>query len=356
MGSCTHDGRRHACECQQRVGASTARGVALQTESPSVGPRLSRAFRESPNSPGVYIADGDGFAARVRNAIEPCSQMERRSVRAAPIGPDGAFDAWAAGPVDDVLARIETPWLPELLNAERFRFLFQPIVESGTLAIHGFESLIRAEPPFDAHGPGEMIDAAKAHGALLKFDQAARKNAILQGVPKLEPEERLFVNFFPMTVYDPEVCLRTTIQAAHRIGADVSRLVFEVVESEQFPDIAHLRAILSAYRKAGARVALDDLGSGNTAMTYIDELEPDYVKIDKHIVKQASERRQFSLLHGMVRHAQQNGITVIAEGIETPHELDLMRGLGVELVQGYLIAKPGVNPQRIFDVASARAA
>lgn len=355
MSDCDHT-TRHRCSCQSSVCGSQPIGVALQSESPTVVARLEESFRASSQAPGIYIADGHGFVDRVEAVLEPMSLMERRTVRAVPILKDGEINPWAAAPADAVLTRLKTAWLPGVLNDERLVFHMQPIVDAQTLEVLGFEALMRCgDPGIDAN-PFELIQAAKAHDALLKFDQTARRQAILQCAPKLEGEERLFVNFLPMTVYDPEVCLRTTFKAADEAGLDVRRIVFEVVESEEFPDIEHLGAILSAYRRAGALVALDDLGAGNTAMTYVNRLEPDIVKIDREIVRDAAADRGDAMLQGMVRHAKDRGITVLAEGIETERELAMVRRLGVDLVQGYLIAKPSIEPRRDFSTGLNAAA
>jgi len=355
MPECDKD-PSHRCSCQSDVCASVPIGVALTSESPAARDRLENSFRAWSKAPGIFIADGHGFIERVETLLEPMSIMDRGTVRAVPMLPGGEINPWASAPVDTILTRLKTAWLPGVLNDEQISFHMQPIVEADSLRIHGFEALMRCTDPSIGVNPFELIQAAKAHDALLKLDQTARRQAILQCAPKLEGEERLFINFLPMTVYDPNVCLRTTFKAADEAGLDVRRLVFEVVESEEFPDIDHLGAILSAYRRAGARVALDDLGSGNTAMTYVNRLSPDIVKIDREIIATAAAEREYGMLHGMVRHAKDRGITVLAEGVETASELALVRRLGVDLVQGYLIARPSAEPVRDFSSGIGAAA
>ncbi len=342
--------KAHNCQCQAHVPGSDAVGLALTADAPSVLAALRDAFSESADRPGLFIARGPGFATRVADVIRTFSRMERANTRAVAIAPDGAFDPWAAAPVEQVLERLETAWLPALLNEEHVTFHFQPIVGSVGMEIHGFEALVRGAGPCEGKSPADIINAARSHAALLKFDQIARRRAIEIGAPKLRDNERLFVNFLPMTVYDPNVCLRTTIKAAEDAGVDFSRLVFEVVESEEFPDIDHLRRILDTYRAAGCGVALDDLGSGNTAINYIDLLLPDYIKLDRQIIVSAVEHNDFGLLEGMVSHAKRRNITVIAEGVETERQFDDMRKCGVDLIQGWVISKPAAEPVRDFHV------
>lgn len=340
----------HTCACQQRVPEIKAAGLALQSEAPPVIEALRSCFRESEDRHGVFIAEGSGFAVRVREIMRDFSAMERASTRAVVIDESGRFDPWASASVDRVLDRLEASWLPGMLNREEITFHFQPIAGALGLEVHGFESLVRGAGAHADKSPGAMIHAAKSHEALLKFDQIARRRAIEIGAPKLQGRERLFVNFLPITVYDPNVCLRTTMKAAMDAGVDFTRLVFEVVESEEYPDIDKLRRILDVYREAGCGVALDDLGSGNTALNYIDLIRPDYIKIDKQIVVSAVEKEEYGLLLGLISHAKQRDITVIAEGVETEQHLAVMQEYGVDLVQGWLIAKPSAEPVREFHV------
>lgn len=340
----------HTCSCQQAVPELSARGIALRSEAPPVVESLRLAFPESAERAGVFIAEGPGFEARVRDVVAGFTPMQRANTTAVVIGQDGTFDPWAAAPADRLLQRLGSPWLPGILNNEEITFHFQPIVGSLGLEIHGFEALVRGAGEHAGKSPLDIITAAKAHDALLKFDQIARRRAIEIGAPKLQGKEKLFVNFMPMTVYDPNVCLRTTMKAAADTGVDFSRLVFEVVESEEYPDLDHLRRILDVYREAGCGVALDDLGSGNTAINYIDLLRPDYVKLDKQIVNQAADQEQYGLLLGLISHAKERNITVIAEGVETEKHLGVMQEFGVDMIQGWLVAKPAAEPIREFNV------
>lgn len=353
---CCQGRRAHICSCQGPVTGCRAEGLALHSDHPVARERLGEAFAPHPRQKGVYLAGGDGFLERVEGFIGELSEMERRSIRAVQIGEGGAIDGWGSAPVARVLLRLRTPWLPRVLNEELLEFHMQPIVEANTMRVFGFEALMRcADPSVDA-SPLDLINAAKAHDALLKLDQIARRQAILQCAPKLRDAERLFVNFLPLTVYDPDVCLRTTFKAAKDSGLAAERIVFEVVESEEFPDIDHLSRILEKYRDAGNGVALDDLGAGNTSLNYIDRLNPDFIKIDREIIRSAAEQDQCNMLRGLVTHAKDRGITVLGEGVETLRELDMLREMGVDLIQGWVVAKPALEPVREFDPSVPRLA
>ena len=324
-----------------------ASGVAVRANTSQIDAVLAASLPAS-NEPGVYHVTGEHVVERIRAALASLSPANRADVRAALIDEQGRVNPWTATEVDVLLRRVETPWLPGLINERRLTFHAQPIValEPGGWSVFGFEALMRSDDSRDGLTPGVILEAARAHQALTKLDQICRAGAILSLFPLLRADERLFVNFLPITVYDPDVCLRTTMAACERVGAPVSRLVFEVVESEQFPDIDHLREILAYYRRAGASVALDDLGTGHTSLMFIEELRPDYIKIDKGLLRAAADDGRDDLMRGIVAHARRMGIRVIAEGVESARDLTLVRDMGADFAQGWHIARPAAELPR----------
>ncbi|WP_240741209.1 EAL domain-containing protein [Deinococcus sp. Arct2-2] len=259
------------------------------------------------------------------------------------------LDPWSLAPFEHWVRRLESPWFHEA--SEHLLFHFQPIVQLGTGQVYGYEALVRAQ--WDGHffGAGALLDAAAAHGQARAFDALARRNAIVQGYPKLGPDQLLFINFAPGVIYNPDVCLQTTYDACREVGADLSRLLFEVTESEAFPDLGLLKRILESYRAEGAQVALDDLGAGHTSLMYLTELKPDIVKLDRALISglHGSDPR-VALVEALVHYAHDLGIRVVAEGIETAQELQLVMELGTDLAQGYYLGRPvpqltGVAPQ-----------
>ncbi len=353
---CRGNKKSHRCACRLPVNETGANGLVLMSSAPSVQSRLAPLFGNRDGRADLFEVIGDHALDMLREIIAAFSQMERRSIHAAFMDEHGRVDPWSNAPIDKVLGRLDTPWLPDVLNNERLRFDLQPIVDALTLRTYGYEALMRCDGGTIHASPFELIEASKAHDALLKLDQIARRNAIVQCAPKLQDHERLFVNFLPLTVYDPDVCLQTTFKAAEKAGIPFDRLTFEVVESEEFPDIEHLDRILSKYREVGCKVALDDLGAGNTSLTYIDRLNPDYVKIDREIVRNAAISGEQSMLRGLIAHAKDRGIKVLGEGVETMNELDMLREMGTDLIQGYLIAKPSAEPVREYEHSLPRLA
>jgi EAL domain-containing protein (putative c-di-GMP-specific phosphodiesterase class I) len=138
------------------------------------------------------------------------------------------------------------------------------------------------------------------------------------------------------------------MEAAEANNLSMSRLVFEVVETEKIPDMAHLNKVLSYYRERGVGTAIDDMGAGFTGVEYITSLQPDFVKLDREFVLQAEAtslgRRAMDT---MISKSHASNARVIAEGIETTEQMQMCINAGVDFLQGFLFAKPACPPQAV---------
>lgn len=274
--------------------------------------------------------------------LDSFSTTERHELLATP-WQDGHPDPWQTAPLDQWLHRLNTPWFAEACRQVYFEV--QPIVHLDSLRVYGHEALVRAHWAGQTLGAGALLQAAAVHGQARAFDAHARRQAITQVYPALPPEQRLFINFSPSVVYNPDICLQTTFEACRQVDAHFTRLVFEVTESEAFPDLKLLRRILERYRAEGAQVALDDLGAGHTSLAYLAELQPDVVKLDRALVHglHAGDPR-LPLVQALISYAHDLGIRVVAEGIETADELALVTTLGSDYGQGYYLGRPSAQP------------
>ncbi|MCQ4348212.1 EAL domain-containing protein [Pseudomonas stutzeri] len=220
--------------------------------------------------------------------------------------------------------------------AKPLSMAFQPIVDLPNRRIFAHEALVRGA---DGSGAGSLLaelnDENRYH-----FDQQCRIQAVEWGA-RLALPALLSINFMPNAVYQAETCIRATLEAARRCDFPLERIVFEVTEQEQVLDLDHLIGILRAYRKQGFRTAIDDFGAGYAGLNLLADFQPDLIKLDMELVRgiDGDAVRQV-LVDGVLGICRRLGIRVIAEGIETPDELEALRGLGVELFQGYLFAKP----------------
>jgi len=237
--------------------------------------------------------------------------------------------------------RLRGQWLIELLDEGRYHSVAQPIVEAGSERVFGYEFLFRGT---DRDGspvsPKALFESAADPRIFFNLDRQARLSAVETAARGLT-DEAVFINFMPGSVYDPTVCLRTTVNAIDRHGIDPHRVVFEIVESDKFDDLAHLNGIIQFYRKAGFRVALDDFGAGfNNISTFLG-LRPNFIKLDKYIIDQVMTNEQMrDLIHSFIDQAGSVGCLVLAEGVETEACRDLLREMKVDYMQGYLFGRP----------------
>jgi EAL domain-containing protein (putative c-di-GMP-specific phosphodiesterase class I) len=298
---------------------------------------------------GVLYLDAKDSAHHLHRILEDWTNAETGLLLGSVVdGEQRCLAGWHAQPIHSLLKRFATPWLPPLLANDLLFPYFQPIVSFSHGEVYGYEALIRAEVNGRVVSGGEIIEAAVAHQVLQRFDKAARIAAICQGVPLMDNEQRLFVNFAPSVVYHPTLSLSESVSACHELGITLEQITFEVIESESFPDTELLKTILDEYRQAGAHVALDDLGAGYTSLSYLVKLHPDVVKLDKDLVRGLTPRDpRAKLVKALIEFAHDLNIKVVAEGLETPSELALLGELGADLGQGYIFGRPAGQPQPV---------
>jgi EAL domain-containing protein (putative c-di-GMP-specific phosphodiesterase class I) len=216
-------------------------------------------------------------------------------------------------------------------------FAFQPIVDLSTRAVSACEALVRGANGESAHTVLSQIDDANKY----QFDQQCRKVAIASAAA-LGLDTFLSINFMPNAVYKPEVCIRSTLDAAQKHGFPTERIIFETVEGEHLADRTHLVDIFKAYKKFGFLTAIDDFGAGYSGLALLVDFQPDIIKLDMGLLRgiDTDSVRQ-RIVRGVLSMCDDLGIRVVAEGIETRGERDFFVAHDVSLMQGYFFAKPG---------------
>ena len=218
----------------------------------------------------------------------------------------------------------------------QFSYAYQPIVDLATQQIFAHEALVRGPNGESAYSVLSRITEENRY----RFDQACRVKAI-KTAASLEMRTMLSINFMPNAIYQPEICIRTTLQAARSHGFPIDRIMFETVEGERISDSAWLAEILREYKRIGFLTAIDDFGAGFAGLNLLADFQPDVIKLDMDLVRGIDQNpaRQ-AIARGVVRICQELGIRIIAEGIETIDECRFLEDLGVTLMQGYLFSKP----------------
>jgi len=218
----------------------------------------------------------------------------------------------------------------------QFDYAYQPIVDVAGRSTYAHEALVRGPA---GEGALSVLSQVTEHNRY-RFDQACRVKAI-KTAAQLGMTERLSINFLPNAVYKPEVCIRTTLEAARAHSFPIDHIIFEVTEGERVEDGPWLASILREYKRHGFLTAIDDFGAGYAGLTLLADFTPDFIKLDMALVRgvEASKSRQ-AIARGVLRICQEIGVQVIAEGVETTAERDFFLHEGVTLMQGYLFAKP----------------
>ncbi|MCX7822793.1 MAG: EAL domain-containing protein [Syntrophobacterales bacterium] len=239
----------------------------------------------------------------------------------------------------------------DIIRENRLTIHFHPVIDSKTLKIYGYECLIRGiSNSGDLVPPLTLFDLAEKTDTLFYLDRTCREIAVKTASEKGLRDYKVFINFVPSSIYDPQACLQTTIQVAKEQSIDPHNLVFEVVESQKIKDIKHLSKIVDYYRSHGFMVALDDMGTGYASLEVLINLRPDLVKIDKEIIRNISkDSLKQSIFRGIIRICEETKILKVAEGIETEDEYNYVKDY-VELVQGFLFSKPNSEPSNEEEV------
>jgi len=227
----------------------------------------------------------------------------------------------------------------------RFSYAYQPIVDLSDRSVWGYEALVRGPNGESAASVLDQLTEAMRY----RFDQACRVKAI-KGAAELGISQRLSINFLPNAIYKPEVCIRTTLEAARTHGFALERIVFEATEGEVVSDGRWLAEILREYKRTGFLTAIDDFGAGYAGLNLLADFQPDIVKLDMALVRgvDASRPRQ-AIARGVLLMCHELGIRVLAEGIETPGERDFFLHHGVTLMQGYLFGRPAFQAAGAVD-------
>ena len=268
----------------------------------------------------IGITDHAGKSPQVRRARLMAAAIDYANVLSTRVGTAFADQRDVAA----MRARLR-----QVLTAQQFHPVFQPIVKLETRAIVGFEALTR----FD-DGARPDVRFAEAAGAALGLDfELATLRAALDDGARLPGDVFLSINVSPQFVLHGDRRLRQLIKGSTR------PLVLELTEHVPIDDYRLVRNALAKLGDVG--LAVDDAGSGYASLRHILELRPTYVKLDISLVRgiDGDDVRQ-ALAAGLQYFASRTGCGLIAEGVESREEADVLQGLGIEFAQGYLFGRP----------------
>ncbi|WP_157900213.1 putative bifunctional diguanylate cyclase/phosphodiesterase [Rhodoferax koreense] len=236
------------------------------------------------------------------------------------------------------------------LLEHQFRVVYQPIVELATGAVHKAEALIRwLHPTRGLVSPAHFIPIAESSGLIVEigewvFQRAARQ--VQTWRERLHPDFQVSVNKSPAQFqHDGEGRPSWGSQLA-AMGLPGRSIVVEITEGLLLDTSRRVTDHLMALSDAGIEVSLDDFGTGYSSLSYLQKFDIDFIKIDQSFVRHlVADSTDLALCKAIILMAHELGIKVVAEGVETAQQRDLLTEAGCDYAQGYLFSRPLSAPE-----------
>jgi EAL domain-containing protein (putative c-di-GMP-specific phosphodiesterase class I) len=212
---------------------------------------------------------------------------------------------------------------------------YQPLVSPSERRIFGQEALLRSMEPALPH-PGAVLEAAERLNRVHALGRTVRRR-VAEDVTDVVGDVVFFVNLHSSDLLDESLLERSS-----PLSRIASRVVLEITERASLDEVSDVRGRIRSLRDVGFRLAVDDLGAGYAGLTTFAAIEPEFVKLDMSLVRGVdSNPVKHKVIEKMTALAHELKIIVVAEGVETVGERDVLTSIGCDLLQGYLFAKPG---------------
>ncbi len=226
--------------------------------------------------------------------------------------------------------------------------MYQPVVRLNDLAVVAHEGLIRTQEA--SCSPLRLLEMARACGRLSELEALAAR-VVAQGYDYLDPDVHLTVNLSAQAIMQKTVRPDDILASLSAAGVDLRCFVVELTEHNIVDDSARLAESVGYLRAAGIRIALDDFGNGHSNFEMWHQLSPEFVKIDRYLIDGiARSSGKLAIVKALISVASALGAELVAEGIESPDDLLVVRDLGIGYGQGYLLGRPHQQPHYVVPV------
>ena len=231
------------------------------------------------------------------------------------------------------------------LDLVRPRPHFHPIIDIFTGMTLGYEVLSRGNPPFET--PAKMFAEARRRGLAWEMEKACRIAALktIAGFPGELRGATYFINVSPDSFSDPRFTDRFTQKRLAEYGLDQRQIVIEITEEKSFEDYERFQKLTTHYVNQGFKISLDDFGAGYSGLIALIACTPHYLKLDMAIVRDVhTHDYKQKLVKAIAAFAASVNAKLIAEGVESWEELDVLVRYGVRYAQGFLFGRPWETP------------
>ena len=250
---------------------------------------------------------------------------------------DGAMQHSTAGVLD-----LEQSLRDALLNDE-FTPYFQPLVRLADDAVVGYEALLRWQhPQRGVLAPGEFLQVAEDSGLIQAIDWSMFRLALESGQELVQHGGYLTLNVSPR-LFQQEDFDRRMLDLTAEIGFDPMRLRLEVTEGTLLGDPEAMVAVLQRLRDANIEAALDDFGTGHSSLGHVQRFPLKMIKIDRSFIapfETGASPRSSAVIGAILALGHALGVEIVAEGIETQHQREVLTAMGCDYGQGYLFGRP----------------
>lgn len=235
--------------------------------------------------------------------------------------------------------------LRKAVERGEFETYYQPIVALPDRRIVGFEALTRWQRPEGIVMPNEFISLADETGIILAinrqlFPEACRQLHHWHESFPADPPLFLSVNISPKQFAQADLAFQINTQI-HESGMDPHCIALEITETIAMADATRSVAVLAELKALGVAIDIDDFGTGYSSLSRLQAFRVDTLKVDRAFVSRIeSDRETYEIVRTIVMLAHSLGLGVVAEGVETQSQLDLLASMGCERAQGYLFSRP----------------
>lgn len=290
------------------------------------------------------LAHLPGAGAGHRVAVIPCDELPALQEVTMSLKPLGEMNAIATN-----------LWLIEFVNHGRLDCYMQRVTDRRGKQV-GYEAFARMEgADGGVIGGGAIMQAAHALRVEYQLDRLLHKQAIDCFVGN-DLEGYIFINFLTGFIHRPEVYLEGLNVAVNRTQVRPAAVVLDVPLGDYAKDMAKLKSIAAYCHTRGFGLALDDVTTSDGLAALLADIRPSFVKLDGKFGEGMNPVRMQATLSEIVRISHANGVSVLAEGVETAAQHELLLAAEVDMFQGYLFGAPERFPKVTDDAARAKAA
>ncbi|EKM7809830.1 putative bifunctional diguanylate cyclase/phosphodiesterase [Klebsiella aerogenes] len=285
---------------------------------------------------GIVISDGESRT----DYLYKCADLALYEAKKSGAGNVQVFR-------DSMLQRLQEnkSFEDDLLHAlenDQFKVYYQPIADTVSREIYGYEALVRWFHPLRGMvPPTEFIPVAEKTGLINQLGEWVLKTACEEAA-RWEQPLKVSVNVSPIQLINTS--LTDTVAAVlKKTGLDPRRLDLEITESDVFNENTRSLEILSQLREQGIQISIDDFGTGYSSLSRLSYFPFDKIKIDRSfVINIPMQKDDLDIVRLIISMGKSLHMRIVAEGVETEEQLTSLQQLGCDLVQGYLIGKPGL--------------